>query len=124
MSDHEHPFLSMVGGSSPEAAEGRATLSMDVDERHLNAAGTIHGGLLATLVDTTMGAAIFSAVEDELPATSQLTVTYLRPGTPGPLTVTASVSKRGDRLAICEAEVEQEGKSLVHALATFALKET
>ncbi|MBC9225173.1 hotdog fold thioesterase [Aeromicrobium sp. 636] len=114
----------MIGAPSPEAADGQATLTMDADERHLNPAGTVHGGMLATLVDTTMGAAILSVVEDETPATSQLTVTYLRPGKPGPLTVTATVRKRGDRLTICEAEVEQDGKSLVHALATFALKET
>lgn len=46
--------------------------------------------------------------DDDVPATSQLTVTYLRPGTPAPLKV-------------CDAEVEQEGRSLVHAVATFAL---
>jgi acyl-coenzyme A thioesterase PaaI-like protein len=35
--------------------------------------------------------------------------------------VTARVSKRGQSLTMCEAEVEQDGKTLVHALATFAL---
>ena len=35
--------------------------------------------------------------------------------------VTAEVSKRGDSLTMCEAEVEQDGRTLVHALATFAL---
>jgi acyl-coenzyme A thioesterase PaaI-like protein len=37
--------------------------------------------------------------------------------------VTASVRKRGESLTVCEADVEQDGKSLVHALATFALVE-
>lgn len=114
----------MIGAPDPEAHDGRATLTMDADDRHLNAAGAVHGGMLATVVDATMGAAVRSVVEDETPATSQLTVTYLRPGKPGPLTVTATVRKRGDSLTICEAEVEQEGKSLVHALATFALLQT
>jgi acyl-coenzyme A thioesterase PaaI-like protein len=68
-----------------------------------------------------MGAAVRSAVDEQVPATSQLTVTYLRPGKPGRLRVTAKVSKRGDSLTMCEAEVEQDGKTLVHALATFAL---
>ena len=77
--------------------------------------------MLATLVDTTMGAAVWSLVDQEAPATSQLTVTYLRPGKPGRLQVTARVSKRGDSLTMCEADVEQEGRTLVHALATFAL---
>jgi acyl-coenzyme A thioesterase PaaI-like protein len=35
--------------------------------------------------------------------------------------VRARVGKRGDSLTVCEAEVEQDGRTLVHALATFAL---
>lgn len=121
MTDTPHSFISLVGAQDPDAADGRATLTVEVDDRHLNAAGTVHGGMLATLVDTTMGAAIRSTVDDETPATSQLSLTYLHPGKPGRLVVTATVSKRGERLTICEADVEQDGKSLVHALATFAL---
>lgn len=113
--------MTTIGAMPPEAADGRATLTVDVDDRHLNVAGTVHGGMLATLVDATMGAAIRSAVEGETPATSQLTLTYLRPGKPGRLLVTAAVRKRGDSLTVCEADIEQEGESLVHALATFAL---
>ena len=121
MTDNEQGFLGLIGASEPEADDGSATLEVDVDERHLNAAGTVHGGLLATLVDTTMGAAIRSTTEGETPATSQLSLTYLRPGRCGRLVVTASVRKRGEQLTVCEADVEQDGKSLVHALATFAL---
>ena len=124
MRETQHGFMSTIGAHSPEAADGRSTLTVDVDDRHLNATGTVHGGMLATLVDATMGAAIRSAVDGETPATSQLTLTYLRPGKPGQLVVTASVRKRGDSLTVCEADVEQDGKSLVHALATFALLET
>lgn len=121
MTETDHGFLELINAPGPEAADGEARLELDVDERHLNPAGAVHGGLLATLVDTTMGAAVRSAVEEEAPATSQLTVTYLRPGKLGRLQVTARVSKRGESLTMCEADVEQDGRTLVHALATFAL---
>ena len=114
-------FTALVGADAPTAEDGEARLEVEVDERHLNPAGTVHGGMLATLVDTTMGAAVRSAAEGEAPATSQLSVTYLRPGKPGRLVVTATVRKRGESLTVCEADVTQDGKSLVHALATFAL---
>ena len=69
-----------------------------------------------------MGTAVRSATgDDDVPATSQLTVTYLRPGKPGPLTVTARVRTKGEHLTVCEAEVEQDGKAIGHAVATFAL---
>ncbi len=121
MTTSDHGFIAHVGACAPEAADGTARLEVDVDERHLNSSGAVHGGMLATLVDTTMGAAVRCAVTTESPATSQLTVTYLRPGRPGRLVVVATVSKRGESLTMCEADVTQEGDTLVHALATFAL---
>ena len=124
MSESDPGFTAFVGAGHPTMADGEARLEVTVDERHLNPAGTVHGGMLATLVDTTMGAAVHSAVDDEVPATSQLSVTYLRPGKPGELVVTARVRKRGTNIVVCEADVEQDGESLVHALATFALIES
>src|SRR3712207_1610591 len=115
-------YAARLGARAGQAEDGRATVSFEAADEHLNPAGTLHGGVLATLVDTAMGLAVRSATgEDDVPATSQLTVTYLRPGTPGPLTVTAQVRTRGEHLTVCEADVEQDGKEIVHALATFAL---
>ena len=115
-------FAAKLGVRDQQSDDGRARLELDATERHLNPAGTVHGGVLATLVDTAMGAAVRSSTgEDDVPATSQLTVTYLRPGGPGTLSVTAEVRKQGEHLTVCEADVEQDGKALAHAVATFAV---
>src|SRR3954454_21066135 len=115
-------FVDTLGVYGRTAEDGTARLELEATEEHLNVAGTVHGGVLATLVDTAMGQAVRSRTgEDDVPATSQLTVTYLRPGRPGPLTVTAQVRTRGEHLTVCEADVEQDGKEVVPALATFAL---
>ena len=115
-------FVDTLGVYDRTADDGEAHLRLDVTDQHLNEAGTLHGGVLATLVDTAMGHAVRSRTgEDGVPATSQLTVTYLRPGKPGPLQVTGRVSKQGEHLTVCEADVEQEGEALVHAVATFAV---
>ena len=115
-------YAERLGARVESADDGVARLSFEALEEHLNPAGTLHGGVLATLVDTAMGQAVRTATgEDDVPATSQLTVTYLRPGKPGPLTVTARVRTRGEHLTVCEADVEQDGRELVHAVATFAL---
>ena len=115
-------FAERLGARAEVADDGSARIGFTAGEEHLNQAGTLHGGVLATLVDTAMGAAVRSTVDDaDVPATSQLTVTYLRPGKPGDLTVTARVRTRGEHLTVCEADVEQEDRSLAHAVATFAL---
>ena len=122
MSDETGGFAGRLGAVVADVDDGTARLEFEATEEHLNPAGTVHGGVLATLVDTAMGTAVRSATDDgDVPATSQLTVTYLRPGTPGRLTVAARVRTRGEHLTVCEADVEQDGRGLVHAVATFAL---
>jgi uncharacterized protein (TIGR00369 family) len=111
-----------LGARAADAGDGRARVRFEARDEHLNPAGTVHGGVLATLVDTAMGLAVRTATgEDDVPATSQLTVTYLRPGRPGPLEVTAQVRTRGEHLTVCDADVEQDGRAVAHAVATFAL---
>ena len=115
-------FVDTLGVYDRTAEDGTAHLQLDVTDQHLNEAGTLHGGVLATLVDAAMGQAVRSRTgEDDVPATSQLTITYLRPGKPGTVQVTGRVSKQGEHLTVCEADVEQDGRTLVHALATFAV---
>jgi uncharacterized protein (TIGR00369 family) len=118
-------FVETLGVHGRTADDGTARLELDATERHLNEAGTVHGGVLATLVDTAMGQAVRSLTgADDVPATSQLTVTYLRAGKPGRLEVVGRVSKQGEHLTVCEADVEQDGRPLVHAVATFAVLHT
>src|SRR3954453_8404097 len=121
----ETSFVDTLGVYGRTAEDGTARLELDATEQHLNEAGTVHGGVLATLDDTAMGQAVRSRTgEDDVPATSPLTVTYLRPGNPGPLEGTGRVSKQGEHLTVCEADVEQDGRTLVHAVATFAVLHT
>ena len=115
-------FVDLLGVRDESAEDGRARLVLDATDHHLNRAGTVHDGVLATLVDTAMRSAVRrSSGDEDVPATSQLTVTYLRPGNAGTLQVTAEVRKQGEHLTVCEADVEQDGRALVHAVATFAV---
>jgi uncharacterized protein (TIGR00369 family) len=104
------------------AGDGRARLSFDASEKHLNQAGALHGGILVTLADAAMGAAARSTRDnDEAPATSQLSIAFLSAGREGHLVAEAAVRKQGDQVLLCEADVEQDGRTLVHAVATFAV---
>ena len=69
-------YAERLGARVESADDGESRLSFEAGEEHLNPAGTLHGGVLATLVDTAMGQAVRTATgEDDVPATSQLTVT-------------------------------------------------
>jgi uncharacterized protein (TIGR00369 family) len=115
-------FAGRVGVRSESGGEGSASLELVAGEEHLNPAGTVHGGVLATLVDTAMAmAARTTGDEDEVPATSQLTIAYLSPGRPGRMVARAQVRTRGEHLLVCDADVEQDGRVPVHAVASFAV---
>jgi uncharacterized protein (TIGR00369 family) len=115
-------FAGRIGVHSETAEDGHARLELQAGDEHLNPAGTVHGGVLATLVDAAMALAVRSTIgEAEVPATSQLTIAFLNAGRPGGLVTTATVRKQGKALLVCEADVEQGESPLVHAVATFAL---
>ena len=101
--------------------EGTGRVTLDAGEEHLNPHGTVHGGVLATMIDVAMGTAV-ATTGGQSPVTVSLTVTYLEPGRPGRLQATARVRKRGKRLIVVEAEVVQDDDVVADALATFSVK--
>ena len=121
MAEYNGGFTELVGTEVSSAGEGSADVSLKAEERHLNPSGTIHGGVISTLIDASMAEALNTMTEeDEQPFTIQITVNYMKPGQPGTLTSTAQVRKGGERITIVEAEVVQgeEESGEVIALAT------
>src|SRR5215475_6533771 len=52
-----------LGYDVVEAAKGRVVVAITPDGTHLNPAGTVHGGLAATLLDSCMGLAVRSMLD-------------------------------------------------------------
>ena len=119
MTENTGGFTDLVGAEVVSTEEGRAVITIQAEQRHLNPSGTVHGGLISTLIDVSMAEALNTMTEeDEQPFTIQITVNYMKPGKPGTLTSTAQVRKGGERITIVEAEVLQEEDDEVIALAT------
>ena len=112
-------FTSTIGVEVVEADQGdEARAVLDAGDRHLNPHGTVHGGAVAALVDTAMGAAV--AKEDVAPVTIEMKVNYLEPAPPGRIEARARVRRRGSRITIVEADVtDPDGTAVAHAIATF-----
>lgn len=114
-------FSELIGFTLASSGDGRAELVLDVESRHLNPHGTVHGGAIATLVDSAMGAAVATTTADgEGPVTIEMKVTYLEPARSGQLRASAAVRRRGRRITIVEAEVvDADDEAVAHAIATF-----
>jgi uncharacterized protein (TIGR00369 family) len=119
MTENTRGFTDLVGTEVVSAEEGRALITIQAEQRHLNLSGTVHGGLISTLIDVSMAEALNTITEEgEQPFTIQITVNYMKPGKVGTLTSTAQVRKGGEHITIVEAEVVQEEVDEVIALAT------
>ena len=83
-----------------------------------NPMGSVHGGIAATLLDTVMGCAVQTTLDDgEAFTTTDLQVHYVRTVNPGTAVhATGTVIHRGRRLATAEGRlVDERGKLVAHA---------
>jgi uncharacterized protein (TIGR00369 family) len=116
------PPAALLGLQLDEVERGRTVFSMTADELHENPMGTMHGGIVATLVDTAMGCAVASTLpNDEAFTTLDLNTKYIRAITTatGRVRAEARVVHRGGRVATTEARVyDDEGTLYAHATST------
>src|SRR5256885_12136355 len=79
------PVLQMLGVDGFEVEEGRVAVFLTPQEFHYNPLGTVHGGVLATVLDTATGCAVHSVLPAGVRDTAvDLTPKVLRPGTVDP----------------------------------------
>lgn len=83
----------------------------------------VHGGMVATLLDTAMGGACWTLLDrDEVFLTSNLNVEFIRSARPGLLRGEGKVVSRTKRAVFCSAELfDESGKLLAAARCTQIL---
>ena len=111
-------FGELMGMRPTSMGDGRARFELQVADKHLNPNGTLHGGVIYSLADTAMGAALFSQLDGpQWCATLEIKMNYLLPVTGGTIAAEAAVVARTQRIGVLEAKVFGDGDRLV-ALAT------
>lgn len=102
------PIASHLGMELTEVGNGTVTFRCRPDESHYNPIGMVHGGLVATLLDSALGCATHTTLPAGTGYTSiEIKVNFLRPVTSdsGPLICTGNVTKAGRRVAFAEGDV-------------------
>ena len=117
-----------LGYDITEAENGRVVVTAEPKDIHLNPAGTVHGGLAATMLDSCMGLAIQSTLEKGLGSTTlEFKISFVRPITPetGPIKAEGMVISRGRRVGTAEGRVtDSKGRLLVHGTTTCLIFES
>ncbi|CAA7623330.1 conserved hypothetical protein [Candidatus Terasakiella magnetica] len=116
--DGEPPsgFQDLLGYRLAEWSEGRAVLELAIEHKHCNRAGITHGGVLATLIDTSCG---FSATYCPFPGrirrvvTLQLTTSFTGQARHGTLRAIGQMKAGGSRIVFCSSEILDESGTLI-----------
>jgi uncharacterized protein (TIGR00369 family) len=113
----EHsPFVSKLGLRLLSISDGQAELELPFDQSLATAGDLIHGGALATLIDTAATVAAWSGHTGDGTSwgTISMSVNYLAGGRASALRAVACVRRRGKTVCFCRVEVEDEAG---HAIA-------
>ncbi|WP_374576020.1 PaaI family thioesterase [Phenylobacterium sp.] len=95
-------------------ADGWVRVAFEGRGQFRNPAGVIQGGLLAAMLDDTMGPAVFVMTEGALfTATIDMNVSFLAPAKVGPLFGEGQVIQLGKSVAFIEARLMDEAGTLV-----------
>lgn len=111
-----------LGYDVTEAANGRVVVTAQPTGAHLNPAGTVHGGLAATLLDSAMGLAIQTTLEKGVTQTTlEFKISLVRPITPetGLIKAEGVVLNRGRRIGTADGRItDHQGRLLAHGTTT------
>jgi uncharacterized protein (TIGR00369 family) len=129
MSDPRHPFWRAVSGEIPPAPaarllgwkvleakpdSGRIRVQYEVTTAFTNPLGTVQGGIVAAMLDDTLGPALATTLEaNEFGPTIELKVNFLRPARPGVFVGEGRVVHRGGSIAFLEGTLAGEDGVLV-----------
>lgn len=110
-----NPYHQSLGVTVVERRAGYGRIVLRKDENTPGGiGGSVHGGVLAAMVDIVMLVAIFAEPrEGEVPAgTAELSITYLRQAHGDNIHASANVIKRGRQLSLVEVDITDDDDRL------------
>ena len=119
------PVVPAMNMTLDEVDHGRVVFSMRPQPWMVNPSGVVHGGMLATVLDTVLTLCVISRLPHGKSATTvQLNVHYVRPAFPdgGPLRAEGVAMHVGTTIGTSEARLYNvHGKMVAHATSTLAI---
>ena len=113
-------YANLLGLELCDLKSGEVTICLDVRDDLKQNRGVVHGGAIASVIDTASAFAILTKIEnDETVTTTDLTIHYLRPITTGRLLARAQIVRGGRRRFVVHVDLENEGKLAATAVTGY-----
>ena len=115
-------FSELIGCRVQSVQDGIAQVALSLEPQLRNRGGKLHGGVLFSLVDSSMGLACSSVHGfDQQSVTIECKINYIRAVSEGEVLCIAKVIHPGRRTLVVEADVLQGDKLVAKAQGTFAV---
>lgn len=113
---NQGPYFRLLSMEVRELREGYARVEVDLEDKHLNPFGGIHGGVYSSLIDTAAYWSVYCEVEENAGLISlDLKVDNLAPVKSGHLIVEGKRIKVGRSVCLAEGVVcDSRGRYLAH----------
>jgi uncharacterized protein (TIGR00369 family) len=119
------PCSQLLGWQLLDHDEDRGWIRIGFDGKSdfLNPAGRVQGGILAAMLDDTMGPAVLLKSAGTLyPSSIDMNISFLRAAKPGPLFCEAEVLRLGKTVGFVQAQLmDADGRLLVRATSSVML---
>jgi len=121
--ENRSPYFSLISMKIKELEWGTSVLEVELEEKHLQPFGYVHGGAIASVIDAATFWAVFPQVKDGMGLTTvEVKANFLAPVKDGKLVVKGRCIKIGRTLALGEAYVNSaEGSLVAHGTATMMI---
>jgi uncharacterized protein (TIGR00369 family) len=117
------PYAKFLGLQLGEVRPGEVTIHLDIRDELKQNQGVVHGGAIASLIDTASAFAVLTQIDvDERVTTTDLTIHYLRPVTNGRIIATARIVRGGRRLFVLSVDVHDDTAALIATAVTTYIK--
>jgi uncharacterized protein (TIGR00369 family) len=117
------PYAKFLGLQLGEIRPGEVSIHLDIRDELKQNQGVVHGGAIASLIDTASAFAVLTQIDPgERVTTTDLTIHYLRPAITGRLLATARIIRGGRRLFVLSVDVHDDAGALIATAVTTYIK--
>jgi len=120
---NQSPYFSLLSMKIKDLEWGTSVLEVQLEEKHLQPFGFVHGGAIASVMDAATFWAVFPQVKDGMGLTTvEIKVNFLAPVKEGKLVAKGRCIKIGKTLALGDATIyDAKGNLLAHGTATMMI---
>ncbi len=117
-----HHYADLIGFRIVRQSPGESRLEISVRDELLNPHNVVHGGVLFSMADTGMGAALYQMLaKGELCATINCAISYFKPVDSGMLACLSKITNRGKTIATLESEIWNGDNLVATAHGQFSI---